>query len=442
MELERIFYKVDGMSGLEKSQTVLGHPGHLSRSVSVVETFQIESRSSSVQHDLFKLKKELATQYTQLRNHMNVEINLREFLDPGRREPHTSELQLKELLGYRYDSFIDSVESICNNLIDVIVAASKITRLTRSDAFTRAGRKYGISTDPGPEPFSTIRKIIWQMTERQKMLEKMETLKCSTNDICYILLSRTIKRYAERASPRNLPSFIQGHETVPRQWSSDVETMSLSTLATEVCGGTLAFLSVSLCRASNGLFDVHKDALLDTGATDCCIAEELARKLGLTVEEAKPDDRRALWTATPNQTILVRGITKLKFCWKNKSGESEMAKVQVYVVPELFTPIILSHDWTMNHLGVWEVAQSVGPDAERIAVLGLSKLGKKARAAQQSFQQDRTEANQAHDRVTASVERAELEKKLGIASVASTTDSSTTGAASTTTSQSTTTQSS
>ena len=108
------------------------------------------------------------------------------------------------------------------------------------------------------------------------------------------------------------------------------------------------------------------------------------------------------------------GEAKLKLSWKNKSGETERVKLIVYVFPGLALPLILSHDFTRNHHSVWEVAVTTGVLYDCVAVLGFGRLSKDQRAAEKAFEQDRAQMSRDKDDELINVERAELEKRLGI----------------------------
>ena len=157
-------------------------------------------------------------------------------------------------------------------------------------------------------------------------------------------------------------------------------------------------------------------ALLDTGATASCISEELASDLGLITT---PSDKEVILTASKEQKIFHNGEAKLKLSWKNKSGEIERVKVIVYVVPGLALPLLLSHDFTMNHRNVWDVADATGMLREHVAVLGFGRLSKKQRAAEKTFEQGHAQVNRDKDEEMIDAERAELEKRLGVSASSS-----------------------
>ena len=150
--------------------------------------------------------------------------------------------------------------------------------------------------------------------------------------------------------------------------------------------------------------------MLDTKATKDCISETLALELGLIIERSHEG---VILTATLDQKLFHVGTAKLSFTWTDKGGTPQRVKRELYVVPGISIPMILSHDFTTRHPEVWSVSNLTEELFERINVLGFRKIRKKDQEIESAFLQQQSQANRDTDHLIVEREQVELESRLG-----------------------------
>lgn len=96
-------------------------------------------------------------------------------------------------------------------------------------------------------------------------------------------------------------------------------------------------------------------ALLDTGATDCFITVELAKELGISLQD--DEDQEEVHTASVNSNPHRGWEAKVNLRWKVDGSTTRPIRIAVTVAPVSSEfSLYLSHDFTMRHRDVWQAA--------------------------------------------------------------------------------------
>ncbi len=326
------------------------------------------------------------------------------FMDPGPRGPRTKAgRRLEEFLGVDFGHFSDLVDDLKGRLKRI----SSLIKTGLDEELVLQAK--GEGSFPDKETLHLERRQHHRNTSfEDENLDKI--LSNIRNSRARVI--KVAALYQEAFSRRRSDNDTASVTSVETEVGYALTMLFSKANSLQSTSGepALSFLSVSLSPTLTGP-NLSEKALLDTGATASCVSEELASNLGLIT---KPSDIEVVWTASQEQKIFHNGETRLRFSWKNKSGEIERVKLIAYVVPGLALPLILSHDFTKNHPNVWDVADTTGMLVERVAVLGFGRLSKEQGAAEKAFEQDHTQVNRDRDRETIDAERVELEKRLGV----------------------------
>lgn len=119
---------------------------------------------------------------------------------------------------------------------------------------------------------------------------------------------------------------------------------------------SLSYLGMKL-RDPDGVAaaDLFENALLDTGATACAVSLSTATNLRLKIEEINDMTIR---TSALDQVLQVYGRARVEMRWSDAvSTDSFGTRIWVYVGFGLSHPLLLSHDFILNHPEVWGLRQ-------------------------------------------------------------------------------------
>lgn len=191
------------------------------------------------------------------------------------------------------------------------------------------------------------------------------------------------------------------------------ETASTSSRDTEESEPTASFLSVFVRDKERSSREEFVEALLDTGATADCLSLDLSEKLGL---EPVPG-RKFIRTAAHDQELISPGTVKVIIKWQDRSKifrQETKGKRQLYVVPGLILPLILSHDFTTKYAdtGIWEVCAKGESIFEHVAPFGFGKIKARDREAEMEAQRARKEANRRAEQEEIEARNTQLEALL------------------------------
>ncbi|KAK5715186.1 hypothetical protein LTR17_016935 [Elasticomyces elasticus] len=310
------------------------------------------------------------------------------------------ESRLHECLGDRYDPVVNSLRDIAGSV------QRSATSLGIAHDLRSAGRA-DLVADSRSKRSTLDRRIRWVLFDKVKVVELRANIDRLTLIVENVDLLKTQLHRVEEAA-QIAEAFEQQQEDTDSIASLDTEPGSEEQM--------LRFLSISLSRLKDKSPGTKDNilALLDTGATSCCVSENFALYHNL---ETKPASDHVRFSTALGMSMFAMGKTKFPLGWQNEKGSISKCKREFFVVADLWVPVVLSQSFIERYPEVWDVSEKIDVGVECIFVIGFNIMDKAKKSAEEKFRKVHGQQNHNEDEKSRKQRRAELEARLGLKAI-------------------------